>query len=448
MKQDTKVFYKMVFALVFPMALQNLINVAVTSADVIMLGKVGETALSASSLAGQVQFIMNLIFFGITSGATVLTAQYWGKKDIRTIEKIMGIALRFSLIISILFTIAVQLFPKPIMSIFTPEPELIEEGAKYLKIISISYVITAITMVYLNIMRSVERVIISTVIYLISLLTNIVLNWIFIFGKFGLAPMGIRGAAIATVIARLVELIIMLFYAYGTKQEVKLNFADIFVKDKELFGDFLKYSLPVMANELMWGAGYSMNAVVMGHMGSSVVAANSVAQVARQLAMVVGFGVSSATAITIGKVIGENKYELAEEYAKRFVKLSLVFGVLGGIIILIARPIAIANLTLTPQAQNYLSMMMFVMAYYVIGQGLNTTLVVGVFRSGGDTKFGLVLDVSTMWGGSILLGAIAAFIFNWSVTAVYMILMCDEIIKIPFTIWRYRSKKWLKNVTR
>lgn len=448
MKEANKSFYKMVFALVMPMAIQNLINTAITSADVMMLGKVGETVLSASSLAGQVQFILTLIFFGITSGAAVLTAQYWGKRDTKTIERIMGIAMRFALIIGIIFTGVVLLFTEPVMRIFTNEEAVIEEGVKYLRIIAFSYIPIAVTIVYLNIMRSVEKVIISTIVYSNSLLLNVTLNALLIFGLGPFPKLGIRGAAIATLTTRIVEIILVMIYEKHFNKVIKFRFKDLFVRDSLLLKDFLKYASPVIANELLWGAACSMNAIIIGHIGSSVVAANSVAQVTRQLATVVAFGIANATAIIIGKTIGENNEKLAEEYGKRFLRLSIYAGLLGAAIVLIVRPIVMNVLTLSPEAINYLSMMMLVMSYFTFAQSINTTLVVGVFRAGGDTKFGLIIDVSTMWGGSILLGALAAFVLKWPVTIVYILLMCDEILKLPLTFWRYKSKKWLCNVTR
>ena len=441
-------FYRTVIALVVPMALQNLINVGVTAADVIMLGAVGEDALSGASLAGQVQYIMTLFLFGLTSGATVLTAQYWGKGDKDAIEKILGIAVKTAVFVTALFTAAALAAPGLLLRIFTSDPVVIAEGIKYLRIVAFTYVMIGITQAYLYIMRSVERVIVATVVYLLSLVCNIIMNSIFIFGLFGLPAMGVSGAALGTLCARILEVVLVAGYARFFNKDIKLRLRYVIHTDKVLFGDFMKYALPVVINEVMWGLGTAANTAILGHMGSPVVAANSVAQVARQLATVVSFGLSSAAAIYLGKTIGEKRMEHARAYAKRFIGLSLIMGVLGGAVILIASPVASAFLSLSAEAKDYLRIMFFVMSYFVVGQALNTTMVVGIFRSGGDTRFGLILDVSTMWCCSILLGFLAAFVFKLSVPIVYMILMSDEIIKIPITSWRYRSCKWLRDVTR
>ena len=443
-----KDFYKNVFALVVPMALQNLINVGVTAADVVMLGKVSEKVLSGASLAGQIQYIMVLFLFGLTSGATVLTAQYWGKGDKTAIEKILALGIRSAVIVTAIFTIAAFTIPASLMKIFTNDPQVIAEGVKYLRIVACSYIIMGITNVYLYVMRSIERVIVATVVYLVSFLCNVVFNAIFIFGLFGFPALGIRGAAIATLIARIMELVLVCGYAKIYNKDVKFRVHYFLHQDKLLVRDFLVYSLPVVLNEVMWGLGTSANTAVLGHMGSSAVAANSVAQVARQLATVVSFGLSSATAIYLGKTIGEKKTEYAKAYAKRFLILSIIMGILGGTVILAVSPLASAALTLSGTAKEYLRIMFFVMSYFVVGQAINTTLVVGVFRSGGDTRFGLILDMTTMWCCSILFGFLAAFVFKLSVPVVYVILMSDEIIKIPITYKRYRSYKWLNDVTR
>lgn len=445
---DWKAFYKTVFALVVPMALQNLINVGVTATDVIMLGKVGEKVLSGSSLAGQVQYIMVLFLFGLTSGATVLTAQYWGKGDTKTIEKILAMGIRAAVTVTVIFTIAALTVPELLMKIFTSDPLVIAEGVKYLRIVAFSYVLMGITQVYLYIMRSVERVVVATVVYLASLICNVILNAIFIFGLLGCPEMGIRGAALATLISRILELLLVFGYAKTMNRDILFRITYFLHLDQVLVKDFFKYAIPVVLNEVMWGMGTAANTAVLGHMGSAAVAANSVAQVARQLATVVSFGLSSATAIYLGKTIGEKKLEHAKAYAKRFLILSVIMGAVGGALILAASPIAAQALALTLAAKKYLQFMFFVMSYFVVAQAFNTTMVVGTFRSGGDTKFGLIMDMSTMWGCSILFGALAAFVFHASVPIVYVILMSDELIKIPITLWRYRSYKWLKDVTR
>jgi len=445
---DWKSFYKNVFALVMPMAVQNLINVGVTATDVFMLGRVGEKVLSGASLAGQIQFIMMLIFFGITAGSTVLTAQYWGKRDTDTIEKILGMGLSSGILVAAVFTVLAFFIPDTLMRIYTSDAVVVTEGAKYLRIVGLSYLFMAVTQVYLNIMRSIERVVVATVVYFISLFVNIIINAVLIFGMFGAPRLEIVGAAIGTLCARITELVLVLLYARYKNDIVKIRVRHLVHMDKVLFLDYVRYAMPVVLNEMMWGLGTSCNTAIIGHLGSEAVAANSVAQVARQLAQVVVFGISSATAIWLGKTLGEGKTEHARAYAKRFIWLSLILGGLGGGMILLSGPIVIRVLTLSAQSQSYLNFMFFVMSYFVVGQAFNTTMVCGIFRSGGDTKFGLYMDVTTMWGCSILLGGAAAFVFHAGVPAVYAILMSDEIIKVPICIWRYRKYKWLRNVTR
>lgn len=441
-------FYKSVFALVLPLALQNLINVGVTAADVIMLGRVGEKVLSGASLAGQIQFIMTLIFMGITSGATVLTAQYWGKQDTETIEKVLGMGFVAGIGTAFIFAMAALAVPEMLMRIYTSDIQVISEGIKYLRIVGISYLFMAVTQVYLNIMRSIERVAVATLIYLFSLLVNIGINALLIFGLCGAPKLGIVGAAIGTLCARITETVLVLSYALFRNKIVRIRLYYLIHIDKVLLKDYMVYAMPVVLNELMWGLGSSANTAVIGHLGSAAVAANSVAQVARQLATVVVFGISHAAAIYLGKTIGQRKEDYAKAYAKRFAGLSLALGAAGGVIILIAAPIANANLALSGAAKSYLTFMFFVMSYFTVAQSWNTTMVVGIFRSGGDTKFGLIMDVTTMWGCSILLGAAAAFVFHASVPVVYVILMSDELIKVPITLKRYLSYKWLRNVTR
>lgn len=441
-------FYKTVFALVLPMAIQNLINVGVQAADVLMLGKVGEVAISASSLAGQIYFVMTLVFFGLNSGAAILTSQYWGKGDTKTIENILGLAMRIALIASLLFTVVALLFPTYLMRIFSHEPDVISAGAGYMRIVALAYIPTAFTSIYLGVVRSTERVIISTVVYLISLIVNVIGNAVLIFGLFGAPALGVNGAAIATTIARYTEFVIVLFYALKMNKTTRLNIPALLRTDKLLTKDFLKYTIPVTFNEIMWGGGISAINAIIGHMGKAATSANSVVQVVRQLAMVVVFGLANATAIILGKTIGECKLTHAKIYSERLIKLTAILGVLGGLLILSISPVVKTFMVLGTEAEGYLSAMMYVMSYFVVFQGITTVLIVGVFRAGGDTNFGVIMDIGTIWLIVIPIGAMAAFWWKLPVELVYVILTADELLKIGFVFWRYRSFKWLNNVTR
>ncbi len=448
MIQESKIFYKKTLTLVIPMALQNLINVGISSIDVIMLGKVGEKVLSGASLGAQVQFIMGLLLFGVTSGASVLMAQYWGKRDMRSIETVFAIAVKMAFAAGVLFTAAAFTVPHVLMSLFTNDSAVRANGVIYLRIVCFSYIPNALTMVYLNSMRSMEKVVIGSVTYFSSLVTNVVVNSLLIFGYFGLPKLGIMGAAAGTVAARLVEFIIVVIYDRKINDVFRFRFSHLGIKNKGLERDFFKISSPVIANELMWGLGLSTIAAILGHLGSAATAANSVAQVCRNLATVVAFGVASAAAVMIGKVIGEGNKELAREYGGRFIKITIATGIAGSIVILCVRPVVLSVLSLSDDARKLLSVMLFIMAYYVIAQAYNTTLIVGIFRGGGDTKFGFFLDMAFMWGVSILLGFIAAFVLELPAVIIAFILYCDEVIKIPASTWRYKSYKWLNDVTR
>lgn len=448
MTAEAKNFYRKVAALVLPIALQNLINVGISSIDVIMLGKVGEKVLSGASLGSQIQFVMSLFLFGVTSGASVLMAQYWGKRELRAIETVFGIAVKWAVAVSICFTAAALIVPGLLMSLFTNDPEVRVQGIIYLRIVGLSYLFNALTMVYLNSMRNMERVLIASVVYLTSMCTNIVVNALLIFGIGPFPAMGIAGAAIGTVISRVVEFLIVIFYDRRINEVFHFHMEFLRRKDPALSQDFRKMSLPVVANELMWGLGMSTMAAIMGHMGSAATAANSVAQVGRNLATVVAFGVASAASIMIGKSIGEGRQEQARKNGRRFAVLSVVAGILGGLLILAVRPVVIDALELTDDARKILSVMLIIMSYYVVAQAYNTTLVVGIFRGGGDTRFGFFFDVIFMWGIAILGGAVASFVMDASVFVVIFILLSDEIMKVPVATWRYCTYKWLNDVTR
>ncbi len=440
-------FYRQIFKLMLPMMLQNLLNAAVNSVDVVMLNFVGESAIAAVSLAAQYANVLFMVFYGLGTGATMLCAQYFGKGDLRAVETVQGIALRFSMGIASLFALAALAVPEFMMQVFTSDPQLIALGADYLRILSISYLCWGIIEVYLSVLRSVGRVAIGTVLNTIAVLLNVLLNAVFIFGFFGAPKLGIVGVAIATSISRVIELALCFLVSHRSTS-IKLKFSMLFVRNKLLFADFVRLSLPALANDVVWGVGFSMYSVILGHLSAEAVAANSFAIVVRNLGSVLCFGQANAGGILLGQLIGENKLHEAKTAAKRVVKLTVVGGILGGLVILAIRPLVLQYADLSATAMGYLSAMLLINSYYIFGGAINTTLIAGVFRAGGDSRFGLICDIVDMWVYAVPLGFLAAFVFKLPVVWVYFLLCTDEFVKWPWVFKHYRSGKWLKNITR
>ena len=440
-------FRSQITKLVIPIVLQNLLSASVNSADVIMLNFVGQSSISAVSLAAQYTSILFMIFFGLGTGASILTAQYFGKNDFKAIAAIQGIALRFSISFSILFGVAALTIPELMMLLFTKDPELIEIGASYLRILSISFFCCGIVEIYLSVLRSVSRVVVSTALNTFAFTSNILLNAVFIFGLFGAPKLGAVGVAIATSLSRLMELILC-FIVSAAIRNVKLDFKAIFIRNKLLFKDFIRLSLPALGNDIVWGVGFSMYSVIIGHMSSDAVAANSFVVVVRNFGTILCFGLGSAGGILLGQIIGENKLELAAVYAKKLMKLTVIFGAIGGLIVLAAIPVVMGFASLTETGMYYLKYMMLINTYYIMGAAVNTTLIAGAFRAGGDSRFGFVCDLIDMWVYAVPLGFFAAFVLKLPVLWVYFLLCTDEFVKWPWVIRHYRSGRWLKNITR
>ena len=448
-KIEKSPFYGQIFKLVTPIVLQNLLSAAVSSADVVMLNFVGQSAISAVSLASQYASVLFMVFYGLGTGATMLCAQYFGKRDYRAIEVVQGIALRFSLTISALFALLALTVPEYMMLVFTNDQELIALGAGYIRILSVCYLCWGVTEVYLSVLRSVGRVAIGTVLNSIAVALNVLLNAVFIFGWLGAPRMGVNGVALATSISRLVEL--GLCFAVSFRSEhIKLKISAIFVRNKALFSDFLKLSLPAMANDVVWGVAFSVYSVIIGHLGNDAVAANSLATVVRNFGTILCFGLASAGGVLLGQKIGEGKLEDARTDGGRLLWLTVAAGAIGGVIVLAARPFVLryAGNNFSETALHYLSVMLLINSYYIMGAAVNTTLIAGAFRAGGDSRFGLVCDFIDMWIYAVPLGFFAAFVLKLPVLWVYFLLCTDEFVKWPWVLKHYASGKWLKNITR
>lgn len=442
-------FYSQIFKLVLPIIIQNLLSSAVSSADIVMLNYVSQSAISAVSLAAQYASILFMVYYGLGTGATMLCAQYYGKGDMKAIQVVEGIALRFSIIISMIFAGAAIIIPEYMMLLFTSDAELITIGASYLRCMSVAYLCWGIIEIYLSVLRSVGRVAVSTVLNVIAFSLNIFLNAVFIFGLFGAPKLGAMGVAIATSLSRLVELI-GCFIVSAASKDVKLSFRYMFIRNKLLFKDFVRLSLPALGNDVSWGIAFSMYSVILGHLGNDAVAANSFVTVVRNFGTVLCFGMASAGTILLGNEIGENRLEKAREDAKRVMKLTVISGAIGGLIVLCSMPFVLryAQNSMTDTALHYLKYMLLINTYYIMGAAVNTSLIAGIFRAGGDSKFGFICDTIDMWCYAVPLGFFAAFVLKLPVLWVYFLLCTDEFVKWPWVIKHYRSGKWLKNITR
>lgn len=445
--KDSSRFYRQIFTLVLPIIIQNLLSAAVSSADVVMLNYVGQSSISAVSLASQYASVLFMVYYGLGTGATMLCAQYYGKGDMHAIQAVEGIAMRFSLVISLLFAAAALILPKEMMHIFTNDARLIAIGASYLRCMSVSYLCWGITEVYLAVLRSIGKVTISTAMNVLAFSLNILLNAVFIFGLLGAPKLGAMGVAIATSLSRLIELAAC-FLVSSKMKAIKLDFRYMFIKSETLFKDFVRLSLPALGNDISWGVAFSMYSVIIGHMGSDAVAANSFVVVVRNFGTILCFGMANAGGILLGKVIGENKLEDARQDAKKLIKLTIISGAIGGLIILGATPFVLTYAELSAQAMHYLKFMLLINTYYVMGAAVNTTLIVGIFRAGGDSRFGFICDTIDMWCYAVPLGFLAAFVLKLPVMWVYFLLCTDEFVKWPWVIRHYKSGKWLHNITR
>ena len=440
-------FYRQMFKLAIPIIIQNLLSAAVNSSDVIMLNYVGQSAISAVSLAANYSNILFMVYYGLGTGASLLCAQYFGKKNMQAIHAVEGIALRFSLAISALVALAAFTMPQRMLLLFTSDQELVAIGSSYIRIMGITYLCWGVTEIYLAILRSIGRVTISMTLNMLAFGLNILLNAVFIFGLFGAPKLGVTGVAIATASSRLIQLVACVIVSLLSK-DVKLNPAYMFIRSKTLLNDFIHLSLPALGNDLSWSVAFSMYSVILGHLGTEAVAANSLVTVVRNVGSVFCFAIASAGTILLGRVMGQGELEKSKSYASRMLKMTVVAGAVGGVIVLAVTPFVLRFASLNDMAMHYLKYMLLINSYYIMGSAVNTALIAGVFRAGGDTKFGLICDTIDMWVYAVPLGFFAAFVLKLPVLWVYFLLCTDEFVKWPWVIRHYRKREWAKNITR
>lgn len=442
---DNSLFWKKLKPLVFPIAFQQLMLSLVSTSDALMLGLVDQSSLSAVSLATQIAFVLSLFMSGFTTGGSILAAQYWGKGSKPDVEQVFVIMLRPGFLVGALFTGAALLCPKLLMRIFTPDTTLITLGADYLRAVGLSYVLMAVSQCYLTIMRNSGRAATASAVISMGVVMNIVLNAILIFGLLGAPKLGIQGAAVATVITRAFELCCAIADT-AKPDRIKLRRA-YFTQKCPLERTYWHHTLTVTGNYLVWGVGITMGSVILGRLGSDAVAANSIASVMKNLIACFCMGLGAGGSILVGNELGAGNLETGKAYGGKVVKLALISGAVSAVIMVLLTPAILQLADLTPQAREYLRWMILICAVNMIGMSNNSAIISGIFTAGGDTKFGFLCDTITLWGIVVPLGLLAAFVLDWPVLVVYIIINMDELVKLPAVFRHYRKYKWVKDLT-
>ena len=441
-----RAFLKHLNSIALPVTLQSFMLAAVAAADSLMLGSLDASYMSAVSQATQIQFVQNMLLSSIVSGCTILGAQYWGKGAKQTVKDIFCMILRLCFYISLVFFLCCEFCPGALMSIFTNETELREIGIEYLRIAGWSYLITGISQCYLGIMKVSEHADVSARISIFAVVINIVLNAVFIYGFAFFPRMNAKGAALATVIARVIELALCVFYSFK-KDYIRPTLKGLTSFYRYIIRDFAKCTVPVMTSYLLWGAGFTSYTAFMGHMGKAAAAANAIAAVVRDLVCCACNGIAAAAGIIVGNELGAGHLETGKLYGDRIARLSFVCGFASTFVMCAVTPLLLLFVRLDREASRYLIQMMLIMAFYMIGRCVNTIVVNGIFYSGGDSIFDTYSLIVCMWCVAIPLALIGT-INHWPVAIVYACTCVDEVGKIPWVMAHYKRYKWVKDLTQ
>ena len=435
---------KEIVRLALPIALQQFMTALVGACDAIMLGKLSQDAMSAVSLATQVTFVFNLFMFAFMAGENMFVAQYYGKGDYTGISQVFSLVTKICGCIAVVFLAGTLFFPEQLMRILTNEETLIVLGSEYLRVIGISYVFSGIAQIFLAIMKNCGAVNMSTLINGVMVILNIALNAVFIFGLSGFPKMGIKGAALATVLATVVQFLWSVGYVLCRIRAVKFSLRSC---EKKLFGRFWQKTVPLLINNLAWGIGFSMYSVIMGHLGTDAVAANGIANISKNLVVCFCLGLGNAGSIIVGNRLGADRLQEAKEGGETLTKTAIIAGIVSGLVLIALSPFITKMVDLTPTARGYLQKMLLISSYYIAGKSVNCMTIGGIFAAGGDSKFGMLCDSVTLWCIIVPLGCICAFILKLPVMVVYFVLNLDEIIKLPVVYKHYKKYKWIKNLT-
>ena len=441
-----KNFYKLVAGIAVPIALQGLITTGVNMMDTIMVGALGETQLSAVSLANQFINIYHIFCMGIGMGASVLVARYYGMGDQQSLRKTVTIMLRLCLALAALFCIATLAIPEQIMKIYTVEEDIITCGARYLDYSVITYFLLGLSLTCTIVLRNVGQVKLPLYTSIITFFINVAANYVLIFGKFGFPKMDVAGAALGTLIARIFEFVLICGYLFCKDKKINFRLPDLFRPVGNLWKEYIRISIPVLISDGILALGNNSVAMVIGRLGESFVAANAVTAVTQQLSSVMIQGFSQAGAIVTGRTLGEGSKQKAQDQAWAFLGLGFVFGlVAAGIVMLISGPM-IKAYNLTEQTTQIAKQLMASISLIIVFQATNSIMTKGVLRGGGDTKMLMLADNIFMWVASIPLGILAGLVFHWPAFWIYFFLKIDQVLKAIWCVYRLNSGKWIKKI--
>ena len=440
-------YYSHVLKFALPIALQQLIFSGLNLVSSVMVGQLGDTTVAAVGLANQIFFLLNLLIFGIGSGAAMFTAQLWGQKDISNIRRVLGLSLTLSLASAVIFLVLAELFPSTILGIYSRDPEVIALGSSYLRIFAFSFIFFGITATISLVLRSIGEVRLPVTVTVCALILNIILSYVLIFGKLGLPALGVNGAAYSILISRGLECIILISMTYYLKLPIAGNLRELFSFDLVFAGKVLRPVMPIVINEILWSLGITAYQVIYARIGTEQLAAINISVAIVDLAMIVFIGLGNATSILVGNFIGSGDEGQAHVYAGRSLALSAIGGMVIGILILLLSPFILSLYKVSPQTIDYAQSILLVSCATLWIRMTNLVIFIGVLRAGGDTRYGLILDGFTIWLVGVPLTAYGAFVLHLPIHLVYLLTMSEELVKWSLGLWRYFSKKWIHNLT-
>ncbi len=447
MKKD-KYFYKTFLHLFLVVALQSLIVFGVNLADSIMLGKYSEAAMSGVSLANQIQFLLQCLINGTANGLVVLGSQYWGKKDTASIKKVFSASFVVAAGMSLILAVVVAAAPEKVLGILSDETEIVAEGVKYIRIMSGTYLIFAVTNMLTALLRSVETVRIGFYTSVLALVINVFLNYALIFGRLGFKEYGVRGAAYATFASRAAELIAVLAYVIFIDEKLKLRLKDVFRIEKTYFIDYLKAGLPLVGSGGSWGIAMTVQTAIIGRLGAAAIGANAVSAPVFQVAAVLYTSSSSASSVLIGKTVGENDMAGVKRYAKKLQIIYLIIGALSCGVLLLAKNSIIGLYDISEETRLLSETFIKILAVTIIGSSYEAPCLCGIVSGGGETNFVFFNDIIFMWCLVLPLSALSAFVFKWSVPVTFFILKADQIAKCFVAVVKVNRFRWIKKLTR